>query len=153
MAAHSKRARAGAVAPKSRAAANLATARDFGNHLLFFEPFPSHHIRTNAFMLTGEMCSRMRLGKLRSKVDAYRLESGRASITRQVERTGLRAVVVTRDGHSHRVAEWPASNVFWQRTQENLLVADNQTREYERGDPDLRMLLSRYAWGESADPA
>lgn len=126
----------------------LATLREVLHQLVFFEPFPCHHVRTNAFMLTGEACSRIRIGTLREKVDAYRFESGRASITRQVERIGLRAVLVGRDGRPHEVPEWPASRTFWQGGQENLLVADNQSREYERGDADLRRLLSRYAWGE-----
>jgi hypothetical protein len=131
----------------------LATIREMRDQILFFEPFPCHHVRTNAFMLSGELWSRMQVGELRRKVDAYRLESGRSSITRQVERLGLRAVVTTCDGRSHAVADWPASDAFWQRNQENLLIADNQTRDYERGDAELRGLLSRYAWGERASPA
>ncbi len=153
MAQLTKRASGGAEASPGWLAGKLTTVREMRHQFLYFEPFPCHHVRTNAFMLTGELCSRMHIGELRGKIDAYRLESGRASITRQVERIGLRPVLVTRDGRSHEVADWAASGTFWQRNQENLLVADNQSREYESANADLRLLLSRYAWGELADPA
>ena len=104
-------------------------------------------------MLSGGVCERISMPPLRRKVDAYRVESGRASITRQVEKLGLRPVVVSRDGGVHDPATWPESGVFWQRHQEGLLVADNQTRDYEHGDPEIRSFLSRYAWGRRAEPA
>jgi hypothetical protein len=134
-------------------AGKLATAGEMRDQAVWFEPFPSHHIRTNAFVLDGDVCARMRVRRLHNKVDAYRLESGRGSITRQVVGLGLRPVIVTRDGAVHDVATWAASAVFWQRRQEGLLVADNQTREYERGDAELRLLLSRFAWGDLAAPS
>jgi hypothetical protein len=130
----------------------LATAAVLCEQALSFNSFPNQHVRTNAFMLSADVCKQLRVQRLRRKLDAYRLESGRASITRQVERLGLRAVIVTRDGVSHDVPAWAASGVFWQRDQESLLIADNQTRDYEDGDADVRLFLSRYAWGELADP-
>jgi hypothetical protein len=134
-------------------AGKLTTAAEMRDQAMHFESFPSPHVRTNAFMLSGEVCERISMSSLKRKVDAYRVESGRASITRQVEKLGLRAVVVSRDGVIHDQDTWPGSGVFWQRRQEGLIVADNQTRDYERGDPEIRSFLSRYAWGTLADPA
>jgi hypothetical protein len=147
--------RRGTVAspPPSWLAGKLATAAEMRNQALWFDSFPSHHVRTNAFMLSDEVCTQMHVRRLRTKVDAYRLESGRGSITRHVERLGLRPVIVTCDGVIHDVAAWAASGVFWQRDQGRLLVADNQTRDYTHGDAEIRLLLSRYAWGELADPS
>lgn len=139
--------------PRTWLSGKLATATEMRDQALHFESFPSHHVRTNAFMLSGDVCDRLTLPALEKKVDAYRVESGRASLTRQVEKFGLRPVVVSRDGTVHDQATWPASGVFWQRRQEGLLIADNQTRDYNRGDPEIRSLLSRYAWGALADPA
>ena len=120
---------------------------------LGFEPFPSHHVRTNAFVLSGTICGQMEVPPLLRKADVHRAESGRASITRQVEKLGLRAVLVSAEGTVHDPANWPASAVFWQRAQEGLLVSDNQTRDYDRGDREIRSLLSRYAWGKLGEPA
>ena len=47
---------------------------------------------------------------------------------------------------------WPASHTFWQGTQDNLLVADNQTDDYADAAPPVRRLLSQFAWG-SAQPS
>jgi hypothetical protein len=120
--------------------------------LVGFARFPAHHLRTNAFAtrhgtLTGAFTATMR-----RKVQAHRLESGRASLTRHVERAGMRAVVVDRDGRSWDRDAWPDSETFWQGGQRGLLVADNQTDYYADGDPQRRLLLSRYAWGERAAP-
>jgi hypothetical protein len=136
-----------------RLGSSLRTATEMCAQALYLESFPSPHIRTNAFMLSGDVINKLRIPRLRTKTDAYRAESGRHSLTRQVERLGLRPVLVARDGAVHEVAAWAGSGVFWQRRQENVLVADNQTRDYEYGDAELRSFFSRYAWGEQATPA
>jgi hypothetical protein len=117
-----------------------------------FSPFPAPHIRTNGFMLTREVLCSLQLSRTRRKGDAYRLESGRRSITAQVEGLELAARVVARDGRAYDVAEWHASRTLWQGRQENLLIADNQTASYEHGSGEIREALSRYAWGRKADP-
>ncbi len=115
-----------------------------------FLPFPARHIRTNGFMLTGEVLSRLRTPTPRRKADTYRLESGRRSLTSQVLAMGLEANVVTREGTSFAPADWPTSRTFWSGDQEGLMIADNQTRLYAEGDAGERMALSRYAWGRAA---
>lgn len=120
--------------------------------LLDFEPFPAHHLRTNALVIDHATLARLKLHEIRKKDDAYVLESGRNSLTRQVQRLGLRAVVVDRAGEVYDQDEWHRSLTLWQRAQEGLLVADNQTRAYERGGDDRRRMLSAMAWGPCADP-
>ena len=85
-------------------------------------------------------------------MDAYALESGRHSLTRQVQALGLHALVVARDGSIYEEREWDASRTFWQGEQEGLLIADNQTRSYAAGSASRRWLLSSFAWGPKADP-
>ena len=46
--------------------------------------------------------------------------------------------------------QWAEGDVFWQGTQSDLLVADNQTRIYQRANPESRFMLARYAWGDQA---
>jgi len=116
-----------------------------------FLPFPAAHIRTTGFMIAHDVLCRLRLTAPRRKADAYRLESGAASITAQVRGLGLSARVVDRDGRSHEASEWPASRTFWQSHQQNLLIADNQTAVYAAAELPVRRALSRYAWGELSD--
>ncbi len=114
--------------------------------------FPAPHLRTNAFLIERELMLRIKAGPLIEKDDTYLLESGRRSLTRQLQRMGLRVLVAGRDGATYGPRDWPRSQTFWQGSQENLIVADNQTRAYEHGDSQVRRALSGHAWGELAAP-
>lgn len=118
---------------------------------LYFEPFPNSHIRTNGFMVPRDTMLKIRRGLLLTKMHAYRLESGRNSITRQVESMGLKAIVVGKDGVGYGKNEWDVSNTFWRQTQSNLLISDNQTRKYDAEDRECRASRECFAWGHAAD--
>jgi hypothetical protein len=92
-------------------------------------------------------------GPLSTKRDAHRLESGRHGITAQLTALGEPPVVVDRHGGRHGPAGWPHADVFWQGGQQDLLVADNQTRQYDAATPAQRRVLSAFAWGPDARPA
>jgi hypothetical protein len=117
------------------------------------ERFPAYHLRTNAFMISHSTLQRLRLHPIRGRLDTVMLESGRASMTRQVQRLGLRTLVVDRAGAAFDHERWDRSYTFCQGDQEGLLVADNRTRSYERGSTELRRLLSGLAWGMRAHPS
>lgn len=117
-----------------------------------FAAFPSPHLRTNCFSIDRELWLRLCRRAPRDKLAAYRLESGRRSITHRITRMGLRVLVVGRDGQAYGSEQWPESNTFWQANQENLLIGDNQTRSYQQGNAHTRLVLARYAWGPKAAP-
>lgn len=131
----------------------LRSFRPMPEQLLRFAPFPAYHVRTNAFMLDRSTFAALRLRPLARKMDAYLLESGRASFTSQVRNMGLRALVVARDGAFYDHPDWYAGETFWQGDQQGLLVADNQTRSYANGSYDRRRLLSAFAWGPRSAPS
>lgn len=140
------------AAPKPRRIPVVTYAAAVLHQAHGFTPFPARHLRTTGFMLRRELFASLRLPPLERKNDAYRLESGRRSISAQIARQGLELLVVDREGRSFAATDWAASRTFWQGQQENLLVADNQTASYEQGDARVREVLARYAWGELADP-
>lgn len=113
-----------------------------------FPRFPNPHIRTSLFMLDREIALGMDLEGARDKRLAYLLESGTQSITRQVQELGLRAVVVGLDGQIYDVEDWPNSGTFRYRDQQNLLVSDNQTRDYVAATRRRRCRVGRDSWGE-----
>ena len=117
-----------------------------------FPPFPNYHLRTNAFVGARDTLARIQLAPTRTKLAAYRFESGNESLTNQVLKLGLRVLVVGRDGQTYGPEQWHLSNTFWQSGQENLLVADNQTDAYLAADAAGRAELSQYAWGALARP-
>jgi hypothetical protein len=120
--------------------------------LAAFEPFPTFHIRTNAFLISRESIRKMRPCNILTKWDAYKFESGKSSLTSRVLATGREVLVVGRDGRGYARDRWHESNTFWQRDQANLMVADNQTNDYLYGSAKKRDFLSHFAWCEKADP-
>lgn len=127
-------------------------ARDIPRVLIGFPGFPAPHVRTNAFVIERERLLSLRAGKLRNKSASYRFEGGTRGLTGQIRAAGLDALVVGRDGDPLTPDRWPDADIFWQRRQRDLLVADNQTRAYEHGTPAQRDALARYAWGVRARP-
>lgn len=112
-----------------------------------FAPFPNFHLRSNALLTGRELMLGLEVGRVDDKLDALRFESGRASWTRQVAARGLRALVVGRDGRGYERGEWPDSLTFRIGEQQNLLVADNRTRQYAEADAEFRRFMTRITWG------
>lgn len=130
----------------------LFTATQLRNHRGTAR-FPCPHLRTNAFMATRERLRELRLAPAATKWDTYRLESGPRSLTAQVTAAGAPPVVVDARGTARAVADWPDGDVFFQRDQRDLLVADNQSRSYADATPEQRAVLAAFAWGDRARPA
>lgn len=126
-------------------------------HKLLFGPayhvFPNYHIRTNAFVLDRDVMRNAFREPIATKMDAYDFESGRNNLTMRLLDAGFNPVVVGIDGTTYRKEEWHLSDTFWQADQQNLLVADNQTRHYAEGGRQVRSLLSRMAWEDFARPS
>lgn len=112
-----------------------------------FKPFPSPHLRTNAFMIKRTMFLQLKHKPLVSKFAAYQFESGRNSMTSQLLKKGYKVVVLDRYGKTYEPAQWKQSATFWINDQENLLVADNQTRMYTEASTKERKEMTRLAWG------
>jgi len=112
-----------------------------------FPDFPNPHIRTNAFVIKRELMLSLKYELLRNKMAAFKVESGVNSITLQLMKKGLRTILIDKNGNSYSMNEWKSSAIFWSSNQENLLIADNQTRKYEFGDHTTRQRLFLHAWG------
>jgi hypothetical protein len=146
----------GSVAPSrpaGRLRGLLRVATDLPREIAGHEGFPAPHVRTNAFAIRRDLLLSLAGSRLRSKAAAYRFEAGRRGLTASVRARGLEALVVGRDGVALPPDRWSEGDIFWQREQRDLLVADNQTRAYENGTPAVRAALARYAWGGHAPPA
>jgi hypothetical protein len=118
-----------------------------------FDGFPCPHIRTNGFIARRATLAGIRPGRLLTKRDHYHLESGRRGLTAQLAEIGLRTVVCGADGSIADPPRWAATRTFWQGDQENLLISDNRTEAYASADENVRLQLSRSAWGLKACPA
>jgi hypothetical protein len=116
-----------------------------------FPAFPNYHVRTNAFIVQRETLASMQCGLMLRKWRAYQFESGIGSLTNRVLEAGLRPLVAGADRREYEAPDWPDAGTFWIRKQENLLVADNQTRAYDEGTAAMRDRLAYYAWRRRPD--
>lgn len=114
---------------------------------LCFDPFPNYHIRTTAFMMSRAVMLRLWPRFTLTKRGAYLFENGKDGLTKQVLRSSLRPLVVGKDGNGYAKADWQRSNTFRNGNQENLIVADNQTRLYQGADAPTRLRLTTCTWG------
>jgi hypothetical protein len=112
-----------------------------------FPPFPNYHLRSNAFIISRDVMLELKRGAIKEKIDAHEFESGHESLTRQIMTMNLKALVVGRDGRAYEKENWRESFTFRCGEQQNLLVADNQTRHYEQADPETRRKLTEATWG------
>jgi hypothetical protein len=117
-----------------------------------FPPFPNPHLRTNGFLIDRDLLLSLYREPITSKRAALRLENGRQSMTRLIAELGDEVRVVGRDGAELGPEQWPDSGGFRSGTQENLLVADNRSDQFDRADPRLRQILQRKAWGHAVSP-
>lgn len=111
--------------------------------------FPNPHIRSNAFMMERRDFFKIRGGgRLKTKMDAYELEHGLASMTAQclMDRRGV--LVVGMDGRGFPPYLWPVSGTFRQGRQENLLIGDGQTETFANASVPFKRQLFHLAWGE-----
>ncbi|MCH8313849.1 MAG: hypothetical protein IID17_12785 [Nitrospinae bacterium] len=120
----------------------------------WFPQFPNPHLRSNAFLtrrkLFAEYARNHRIP--RTKNDAYRFEHGRVSFTRFLSARGLKSVIVGKDGKSYGPDEWMDSSTFRVPGQENLLISDNQTRDYDTLLRAGRRISEYSAWGRFLTP-
>ena len=117
-----------------------------------FDQFPAAHVRTNGFLIERELMRSLERTPVNRKFDAFVVESGRQSLTSQIEKLGLRPLLAGADGLAYDIPDWARSGVFWQRDQENVLLDDNQTRSYRNGDLELRTYFAAFAWGTDGEP-
>ncbi|MDI1299683.1 glycosyltransferase family 2 protein [Methylotenera sp.] len=116
-----------------------------------FPPFPNPHIRTNAFLISSSLINTIKMNPILSKYDAYKVESGYEGLSQQIMRMGKKILIIGKDGKAYKKEGWNKSQTFWQSNQDNLLVADNQTRDYQYGSLGRRRYLSMSAWQASVD--
>jgi hypothetical protein len=113
-------------------------------------PFPNRSIRTTGFLIRRETFLALNPGPLASKYDGNLFEAGPNSMTRQIERMGLKAVVARRDGTYCLPERWPTSLTFRSGDQEQLIFADNRTMQYAVASGRKREKLGRLNWGDAA---
>lgn len=116
-----------------------------------YDRFPNPHVRTNTFVISRRLFLEVAQPVLRSKRDAEKYESGKQSLTRRIERLGLKAVVVGRDGVAYDSKSYRASHTFRTGNQCNALITDNRMQQYGTATAKDKRALRLVAWGTAED--
>jgi len=128
-----------------------ASYESLRNYHSAFQAFPNIHIRSTAFMIDRALfCNITKDLRIATKLDAYLFESGPTSLTRQVLARGKNILVVGRNGRGYSPPFWPVSGTFRQGMQKNLLISDNQTRNYLAMTCNEKREFVNSTWGKLA---
>jgi hypothetical protein len=108
--------------------------------------FPNPHLRSNGFMIRRDDLLQTFSEVAPTKLAALRFESGPSSLTKAMAAKSRRVLMVGKTG-AYDIDGWPTSNVFRSGTQENLIISDNQTRDFDAESPLGKVSYSLMSWG------
>lgn len=114
--------------------------------LLGFHLFPNPHLRTNAFIIEGKTLLSSKWPFINNKAEAYRFESGADGLSSFIRDSGLKLITVDRNGIGWPEEKWDCSDLFFQGEQSGLLIADNQTRQYQNSSTKQKQHLHDIVW-------
>lgn len=114
-----------------------------------FPNFPNPHLRTNAFIVSRQDWLNLELPEFKNKSEAHLFESGYNSFTRQIIKAGKKVLVMNKYGEVFEPHEWHISKTLWSSDQENLLVYDNFTEQYNNTPKTERIAFENFLWGKS----
>ena len=112
-----------------------------------FPPAPNFHIRTTGFIMRTDLMRRVWPRFSISKKIEYLSELGKRGVTQKIMRLGWQPYVVGANGMVYPKEQWPASHTFRSGNQENLLIGDNHTVQYQQGEPEKRQWLTGLTYG------
>jgi hypothetical protein len=115
-------------------------------NIFHFPFFPNPHLRTNAFIVNRVFWLNLEFNSLKKKKDAYLMESGRNSFTRQILRKQKKVLVINKYGDLFEPEDWITSKTLWYSNQENLLVNDNFTMLYSTQSKTTRHIMTKFLW-------
>lgn len=117
----------------------------YGRH---FGKYPAPHIRTTGFFISKENFLGLEHWAIEDKMHAFFFENGKKSMTAQLLKKGLDCIMIDRYGRAYKIPEWPQSRIFWNASQEDLLISDNRTREYDDASAEEKKLFMQLAWNK-----
>ena len=113
-----------------------------------FSVFPNPHIRTVGFLISAENYLEFYSNKSCStKFDAWKIESGKKSLTNFFILKKQKIYLVNSDGFKFRINQWYSSKTFNYLKQDKFIISDKHIRKYlklSRKEQKKSQLLS---WG------
>ena len=113
-----------------------------------FFKFPNPHIRTSSFLIKGKLfLDFIKNKKINNKEDAWKIESGKESLTNYFKKKNYDIFVVNSDGKKYFENEWKLSETYNYRNQSKSIISDKHTRKYLSLTEDEKLLYQLKNWG------
>jgi len=114
-----------------------------------FNNFPNPHIRTSSFLIKGQIfLNYMSNKKINNKVDAWRIESGKDSLTNYFKLMNYYIYIINSDGDKFVEKDWKLSEIYNYLKQSKSIISDKHTRRYDTLNENDRQLSRKRVWGE-----
>ena len=118
------------------------------NYKRIFNPFPNPHIRTTGFFMKGSEYSQFMRNKfINSKIDAWKIESGKKSLTNYFKKLNFNIYVINSDGKKFSEKEWKKSQTYNYLDQSKSIISDRHTRKYHSLNKAEKLKFQTNAWG------
>lgn len=113
-----------------------------------FNTFPNPHLRTTGFLILGRDFIDYYKNRLcKNKFDAWKIESGKSSITNFFLNQNFSVLLVNSDGKSFSPLNWHSSNTYCFKETSKLLISDKHTRKYEDMNNKEKDNIIKVVWG------
>ena len=113
-----------------------------------FFSFPNPHLRTTGFLISAsDYFNYIKDKKLENKYDAWKIESGKDSLTNFFKKKNYNIFVVNSDGNYYLENDWILSETYNYLNQTKSIISDKQTRKYLDLNDEDKKLSQFNAWG------
>ena len=113
-----------------------------------FNNFPNPHLRTSSFFIKGyDYIDFISNKKIRTKEDAWDIESGKFGLTNYFKNKGFNIFVINSLGQKFSEIDWKYSKTYNYLDQEYSIISDKHTRKYLSPDNDEKKIYEKNTWG------
>ena len=86
-------------------------------------------------------------GNCKNKHDAWKIESGRNSLTNFFLKNKFPIKLVNSEGSSFNIKNWFKSNTYCYLNKSKLIISDKHTRKYDDLSNNEKILYQKKVWG------
>ena len=114
----------------------------------YFDPFPNPHIRTTGFLIKGsEYLEFMNNKTISSKIDVWRIESGKNSLTNHFKKLNFNIYVINSDGERFSEDKWKESQTYNYLEHNKSIISDKHIRKYHSMNKSEKLKFQSNSWG------
>ena len=116
---------------------------------IFFNKFPNPHVRTSSFLISSNIfLDYISKKKINNKFDAWKLESGKNSLTNYFKNKNYKILIINSDGSKFEENNWKLSETYNYFKQSKSIISDKHTRKYDALDIKEKLISRIKVWGE-----